>query len=60
MMWYRDQKKTNSFSSNNNTDTIIVGLFMLFAGFGVGFIHWIFLLIIGVITALVLWAKIGQ
>lgn len=60
MMWYRDQKKTNSFSSNNNTDTIIVGLFMLFAGFGVGFIHWIFLLIIGVITSLILWAKIGQ
>ncbi|KYK22344.1 hypothetical protein AYK24_08350 [Thermoplasmatales archaeon SG8-52-4] len=65
MVWYSQSKHHSKgwgggWSSDNNTDTIVVGVLMFFAGIGVGFIHWIFMLIIGVIVSLLIWLKIGQ
>jgi hypothetical protein len=65
MLYYSQQKNHSegwrgAFSTSSNNDTMIVGLLMLIAGFGVGFIHWIFLLILGVVVSLVIANKIGQ
>lgn len=52
------KQATGKEGGNNDRTTMIVGAIVFFAGIGVGWIHWIFLLIIGVLISLIIWKRV--
>lgn len=58
MIYYKQE--TGEHGKSNDQSTLIVGFFIFVAGFTIGWIHWIFLLILGVGIALIISQKIGQ
>lgn len=58
MIYYKQE--TGKHGSNNDQSTLIVGFIMLIAGFGIGWLHWVLLVILGMGVAIVMWQKLGQ
>jgi len=58
MIWYKQE--TGKHGKSNDQSTLVVGFICLIAGFTIGWLHWILLLILGIGVALIMAQKIGQ
>lgn len=53
------KQATGQHGSDNDRTTLVVGAVIFFIGIGIGWVHWIFLLIIGTIISIIMWKQVA-
>lgn len=56
MLIYRSE--LGKHGQNSDTSTLFVGILFFFAGIGIGYVHWVFLIIIGVVVSFLVYTKL--